>query len=141
MTDTDRYFAAWVELDRIHDSDMTDAEKNAAIEAVIQSHNMDALWPNVDTERFHAMTQQYEQIDTIKKRLDVLVGLPVAGFMRSYGDELTLHLGELRPYSSERMKHLQRGSYVISTRASLCRLAPYDPPDSSTSHTVKSVSV
>lgn len=61
MTDTDRYFAAWVELDRIHTSDMTDAEKHDAIDAVIQSHNMDALWPNVDTEKFHAMTDQYER--------------------------------------------------------------------------------
>lgn len=68
MTDTDRYFAAWVELDRIHASDMTDAEKNAAIDAIIAKYNMDALWPNVDTERFHAMTQQYEMAKSIRKQ-------------------------------------------------------------------------
>ena len=47
-----------------------------------------------------------------------LVGQPFLHFRFSYCDELTVHFGEAKAYSSPRMKHLTKGSYVLTLRAS-----------------------
>jgi hypothetical protein len=60
MTDTELYFAGWVELDRIAKSDIDEKDKDAAIDEVIKRHNMDALWPNVDTDQLDEMVNNYD---------------------------------------------------------------------------------
>ncbi|MBK1988553.1 hypothetical protein A0J48_013560 [Sphaerospermopsis aphanizomenoides BCCUSP55] len=35
----------------------------------------------------------------------------------SYGDELRLHFGEMKPYNHPKLKHLRKGSWQLSTRA------------------------
>jgi hypothetical protein len=50
--------------------------------------------------------------------LQQLVGQPFLQFRFSYGDELSLHFGQPRPYSTQKLKHLVKGSYILGTRAS-----------------------
>lgn len=35
----------------------------------------------------------------------------------SYGDELILHFGEMKPYNHPKLKHLRKGKWQLSTRA------------------------
>ena len=60
--------------------------------------------------------------------LQQLVGQPLLHFRFSYGDELTVHFGEPRPYSSAKLKHLIKGSYILGTRASNWYLTTVAPP-------------
>jgi len=45
-------------------------------------------------------------------------GQPFLAFEFTYGDELTLHLGQRISYVSAKLKGLYRGSYIVGTRAS-----------------------
>jgi hypothetical protein len=48
-----------------------------------------------------------------------LIGEPFRFARVSYGDELTLHFGDLRPARSPKLKDKTYGSYVLGVRASL----------------------
>lgn len=48
-----------------------------------------------------------------------LIGEPFRFARVSYGDELTLHFGDLRPARSPRLKDKAYGAYVLGVRASL----------------------
>lgn len=60
--------------------------------------------------------------------LQQLVGQPFLHFRFSYGDELSLHFGQPRPYSTPKLKHLVKGSYILGTRASRWFLRSESPP-------------
>src|SRR5436305_1312348 len=60
--------------------------------------------------------------------LQQLIGQPFLQLRFSYGDELNLHFGQPREYSSPKMKHLIKGSYILGTRASNWHLRPSAPP-------------
>jgi hypothetical protein len=60
--------------------------------------------------------------------LQQLVGQPFLHFRFSYGDELSLHFGQPRAYSSPKMKHLMKGSYILGTRASNWYIRTASPP-------------
>jgi hypothetical protein len=47
-----------------------------------------------------------------------LLGQPFLFFRVSYGDELTIHLGESLEYGHLRMKGHRKGSYILAARAS-----------------------
>jgi hypothetical protein len=64
----------------------------------------------------------------LRAYLQQLVGQPFLHFRFSYGDELSLHLGQPRQYASPKLKHLVQGSYVIATRASQWLLRSNSPP-------------
>ncbi len=50
--------------------------------------------------------------------LQQLIDQPFLSLRVSYGDELSLHFGQPRSYSSQRLKHLVKGSYILGSRAS-----------------------
>ncbi len=60
--------------------------------------------------------------------LQQLVGQPFLHFRFSYGDEFSLHFGQPRPYSTPKLKHLVKGSYILGTRASGWFLRSESPP-------------
>jgi hypothetical protein len=47
-----------------------------------------------------------------------LLGRPFQFFRISYGDELRLHLGDLRAYSNPKLQGMVRGTYIVSARTS-----------------------
>jgi hypothetical protein len=57
-----------------------------------------------------------------------LIGQPFLFFRVSYGDELMVHLGELREYTQPKMKHLRKGSSVLAARASNWYFRPESQP-------------
>jgi hypothetical protein len=59
-----------------------------------------------------------EDMDEMRPLLRRVVGKPFLFFRASYGDELTLHLGEPTRYSSPKMDSLRKGSFLVATRAS-----------------------
>jgi len=76
------------------------------------------------------LTVQRESSDQplLRAYLQQLVGQPFLHFRFSYGDELSLHFGSPRSYSSRRLKHLQKGSCIVAARASNWFLGVTDPP-------------
>jgi len=64
----------------------------------------------------------------LRAYLQQLVGQPFRFLRFSYGDELTLHVGQPTQYRSSRLAHLSRGSYVIGARASYWFLRTHVPP-------------
>ena len=69
-----------------------------------------------------------EDLDELRPLLKRLVGKPFLFCKASYGDELTLHLGEAVPYDSPSMKGHTKGSYIVASRASSWVLEPGMPP-------------
>ncbi len=67
-------------------------------------------------------------LDELRPLLKRLLGKPFLFFRASYGDELTLHLGEPVPYDSPRMKGRSKGSFIVAARASSWVLEPGIPP-------------
>ncbi len=59
-----------------------------------------------------------EDQDELASFLRQLIGKPFLFFRESYGEELTLHLGERIPYKNSKMSKHQRGSYLIAAKAS-----------------------
>jgi hypothetical protein len=59
-----------------------------------------------------------EDLDELRSLLRRLVGKPFLFFRASYGDELSLHLGEAVSYPNPRMKGHKKGSYIVALRAS-----------------------
>jgi hypothetical protein len=59
-----------------------------------------------------------EDLDELRSLLGRLVGKPFLFLRASYGDELTLHLGEAMTYPNPRMKGCKKGSYIVALRAS-----------------------
>lgn len=64
----------------------------------------------------------------LRAYLQQLANQPFLQFRFSYGDELSLHFGSPRSYSSARLKHLNKGSYIIAARASNWFLRTAEPP-------------
>lgn len=64
----------------------------------------------------------------LQGHLQQLVGQPFLHFRFSYGDELSLHLGQPQDYSSPKLKHFVKGSYFIGARASNWYLRPSSSP-------------
>jgi hypothetical protein len=67
-------------------------------------------------------------LDELRPLLRRLVGKPFLFFRASYGDELTLHLGEAVPYPNPKMKGKIKGSFIVASRASSWILEPGMPP-------------
>jgi hypothetical protein len=67
-------------------------------------------------------------LDLLQAYLQQLVGQPFLAIRFSYGDELAIHFGETRPYSSPKMKHLTKGAYILGARGSQWRLRSEAPP-------------
>ena len=57
-------------------------------------------------------------LDGLASVLAVLMGEPFQFARVSYGDELTLHFGELRPAKSPKLMGKMYGAYVLGVRAS-----------------------
>lgn len=66
----------------------------------------------------HGVEEKATDLRVLQAYLQQLIGQPFLHFRFSYGDELSLHFGQPRPYESPRMKHLFKGSYILGTRAS-----------------------
>jgi hypothetical protein len=77
---------------------------------------------------FKAIQELSEDPRELHSLLRQLMGQPFLFFRVSYGDELTLHLGEARSYSHPRMKGRLKGSYILSARASHWYLRPDSEP-------------
>jgi hypothetical protein len=57
-------------------------------------------------------------LSDLQALLKQLVGQPFQFFRVSYGDELRLHLGDLRSHSNPKLRSRTKGSYIIGARAS-----------------------
>ena len=57
-----------------------------------------------------------------------LLGQPFLFFRISYGDELTVHLGESREYPHPKMRRRRKGSHVLGARASAWYFRPSSQP-------------
>jgi len=75
-----------------------------------------------------AVQRKSSDQSVLRAYLQQLVGQPFLHFRFSYGDELSLHFGSPRSYSSRRLKHLTKGSYIVAARASNWFLGATDPP-------------
>ncbi len=67
---------------------------------------------------FRGTHQESADCFMLEVAVQQLVGQPFLQFRFSYGDEMTVHLGEPKAYSSPKMKHLTKGSYILALRAS-----------------------
>jgi hypothetical protein len=59
-----------------------------------------------------------DNISGLSGYLSVLVGEPFQFARVSYGDELTLHFGDLRPALSRKLEGKQYGAYILGVRGS-----------------------
>jgi hypothetical protein len=66
----------------------------------------------------HARKSSGEDLPGLTGFLSQLIGEPFRFARVSYGDELTLHFGDLRPARSPRLGHLPYGSYILGLRGS-----------------------
>lgn len=64
------------------------------------------------------IVKQSSDLVALRAYVQQLVGQPFLHFRFSYGDELTVHLGEPQEYVSPKMQHLTKGSYIICARGS-----------------------
>lgn len=67
---------------------------------------------------FRDIQEESADLALLDAYLQQIVGQPLLFIRFSYGDELTLHLGEPRAYRSSKMVASKRGEYVLGTRAS-----------------------
>src|SRR5215212_3270857 len=81
------------------------------------------------TVDFSAIEQESADPFLLEVYLQQLVGQPFLHFHFSYGDELSVHLGEPRAYSTPKLQHRVKGSYVLGTRASSWYLTTATPPN------------
>src|SRR5579883_3104434 len=65
-----------------------------------------------------AIRRECSDLSELNALLQQVVGQPFLFFRVSYGDELRLHLGDVKCYSSPKMQGRTRGSYIIGARAS-----------------------
>lgn len=72
-----------------------------------------------------ASSHDLDELDSLLRRL---VGKPFLFFRGSYGDELTIHLGSPSRYDHPKLKHREKGTYLIGTMASAWVLEPGTPP-------------
>ena len=79
----------------------------------------------IDLREIHSASSETE---VLLAYFQQLVGQPFLLCRVSYGDELSLHFGEPRPYRSPKLKHLVKGSYVLGLRASRWHLRSESPP-------------
>jgi len=73
---------------------------------------------------FKSIQESSEDRRELQSLLRQVLGQPFLFFRVSYGDELTVHLGEARNHSHPKMKGRRKGSYIISARASCWYLRP-----------------
>jgi hypothetical protein len=66
----------------------------------------------------HAQKASGQDVSGLKSHLAQLVGEPFRFGRVSYGDELTLHFGELRPAHSPKLKGKLYGAYILGLRGS-----------------------
>jgi hypothetical protein len=78
---------------------------------------------------FRAIEEESADPFLLEVYLQQLVGQPLLHFRFSYGDELSLHLGEPRAYATPKLQHRVKGSYVLGTRASSWYLTTATPPN------------
>lgn len=76
----------------------------------------------------HGTQTKTDDFHLLQAYLQQVVGQPFLHFRFSYGDELSLHFGEPRPYPSPKLKHLVKGSYILGARASRWFLRAGSPP-------------
>jgi hypothetical protein len=84
--------------------------------------------PMIELLDFQVIKESSEDPNELTVLLTQLLGQPFLFFRVSYGDELALHLGESREYSHPKMKHLRKGSYILSARASAWYMRPDSQP-------------
>lgn len=66
----------------------------------------------------HSPKTQTNNIEGLQAHLTQLVGEPFQFVRVSYGDELTLHFGTLKPAKSPKLKGKMYGTYVLGVRGS-----------------------
>ncbi len=59
-----------------------------------------------------------DDLARLNERLTILVGEPFQLLRFSYGDELTIHFGQLREGRNPKVKHLKYGQYIVGFRGS-----------------------
>ncbi len=59
-----------------------------------------------------------EEVRGLGVALAELVGQPFRFLKFSYGDELTIHFGDVRPGRASKLSHLEFGAYILSLRCS-----------------------
>jgi hypothetical protein len=59
-----------------------------------------------------------DDLPGLRVKLVELLGAPFQFARVSYGDELTLHFGDVRPARSRKLKNLSYGTYVLGVRGS-----------------------
>jgi hypothetical protein len=79
----------------------------------------------LDFKAIQALSDDPRELHSLLRQL---MGQPFLFFRVSYGDELTLHLGEAKGYSHPRMKGRHKGSYILGARASHWYLRPDSEP-------------
>ncbi len=70
----------------------------------------------IDLRRAHE--SPHDDLPGLYASLFPLIGEPFQFARVSYGDELTIHFGDLRPARSPRLKHKLYGSYILGVRGS-----------------------
>ena len=66
----------------------------------------------------HGLEPSHDDLPGLFASLFQLVGEPFRFARVSYGDELTLHFGDLRPAHSPKLKHKPYGAYLLGLRRS-----------------------
>jgi hypothetical protein len=82
----------------------------------------------VEVLDFKALRVDSDDSRELHSLLRQLLGQPFLFFRVSYGDELTLHLGEPRSLAHPRSKRLRKGSYILGARSSRWYLRPGTEP-------------
>ncbi len=80
----------------------------------------------IDLRQAHQ--QPSDDLRGLGRYLAQLVGEPFRLARVSYGDELTLHFGDLRPARSPKLKSKPYGAYILGLRASPWVLKPGSEP-------------
>ena len=72
----------------------------------------------IDLIDYKEIRFECQDLTDLRMLLKQLLGQPFRFFKVSYGEEVRLHLGDFRAYSSPRMRGRKRGSYIVGARAS-----------------------
>ncbi|QYX32746.1 hypothetical protein [Sphaerospermopsis torques-reginae] len=62
-------------------------------------------------------TSVANSIQNLNQIIQPIIGETCHQVRFSYGDELRLHFGEMKPYNHPKLKHLRKGSWRLNTRA------------------------
>ncbi|MEB3338699.1 MAG: hypothetical protein VKJ46_14615 [Leptolyngbyaceae bacterium] len=100
---------------------LRDLQQQSIDHKAIETHRLETLLRSINYPflKIGSASNEHQPPDQSNTNyLKQLIDQPLLQLRFSYGDELTLHFGNPQQYSSPKLQHLVKGSYIIGARAS-----------------------